>query len=77
MRLLMLAARADTNNEAAVQALTGVRRQIVADCRSLYQQGLVHEELGQPDLAAAKFKKVLEIGLPGEEYYEKAARKLK
>ena len=57
--------------------MSDLRKQITLECKSLYQKGIVHEELGQPDLARDMFKKVLEIGLPGEEYYEKAARKLR
>jgi len=37
----------------------------------------VHEDLGQSDMARDAFKQVLAIGIPGEDYYKKAASKLK
>lgn len=77
MRLLLLAVKADSSNTAASQAMNDLRKIIVLECKSLYQKGIVHEELGQADLAREMFKKVLEIGSPGEEYFEKATRKLK
>jgi tetratricopeptide (TPR) repeat protein len=77
VRLLTLAVKADGNNKDASAAMSDLRKQIVLECKSLYQKGIVHEELGQADLAREAFKKVLDIGLPGEEYFEKATRKLK
>jgi pSer/pThr/pTyr-binding forkhead associated (FHA) protein len=52
-------------------------QQISGDCRKYYQEGIVHEDLGQSDLARESYRKVLAIGIPGEEYYRKAAAKLK
>jgi Flp pilus assembly protein TadD len=72
-----LAAKANPDNQNVVDARDKLRQQIVSDCRSLYDKGIVHEELGQSDLARAAFKQVLAIGIPDEDYYKRAANKLK
>jgi tetratricopeptide (TPR) repeat protein len=53
-----------------------LRLEIVADCRASYQKAIVYEELGQKDLAKASYQEVLNTGLPGDDYYERANRKL-
>jgi tetratricopeptide (TPR) repeat protein len=77
LRLYGLAMKADPTNQTVAQAFGAVRKKIVSECRALYQKGIVHEELQQLDLARNAFQEVLAIGIPGEEYYERAARKLK
>jgi lipoprotein NlpI len=53
----------------------------VADCHDLYDKGIVHQDLGQTDLARQAFQQILQIGIPGlpagDDYYERATRKLK
>ncbi|MEI8120849.1 MAG: FHA domain-containing protein [bacterium] len=75
--LYKLAVQADTNNTDALQGLEKLQKKMTAAARSSYQKGLVHEELGQADLARQAFKMVLELSAPGEEYYVRASRKLK
>jgi pSer/pThr/pTyr-binding forkhead associated (FHA) protein len=72
-----LAVKASPGDQEVAEAREKLYQQIVADCRRLYQEGLVHEDLGQTDLAQAAYKKVLEIGIPGQDYYKKAENKLK
>jgi pSer/pThr/pTyr-binding forkhead associated (FHA) protein/tetratricopeptide (TPR) repeat protein len=77
LRLYDLAVKANPNNQGIVGQRDKLYQQIVADCRDLYQKGIVHEDLGQSDMARESYKQVLAIGIPGEDYYKKAADKLK
>lgn len=77
LRLYKLAVQADTNNTGAIQELGKVQKKMTVAARSAYQRGLVHEELGQADLARQAFKTALELSAPDEDYYIRAARKLK
>lgn len=77
LRLYELAVRAKPDDQSVVELRDKLRLKIVADCRTLYQQGIVHEELGQSELARSAFQSLLNIGIPGEDYYERATRKLK
>jgi len=77
VRLYLLSLKADPGNLSAKEAADKLRAAVSADCRALYQKGIVHEDLGQGDLAREAFKQVLAIGFPGEEYYERALKKLK
>jgi len=77
LRLYDLAVKANPGDQNVVGLRDKLRQKIVADCRTLYQQGIVHEELGQLDLARASFQELVNIGIPGEVYYERAVGKLK
>lgn len=50
---------------------------IEGECKSLYDKGLVHEDLQQLDLAKQSYQQILQISSPGEKYYDLAAAKLK
>ena len=77
MRLFDLAVKANPGDQNVVDQRDKLRRQIVADCRALYEKGIVHDDLGQSDLAHKAYQGVIDIGIPGEDYYERAVRKLK
>jgi len=77
LRLYDLAVKANPSDQSVTGQRDKLYQQIVADCRDLYQKGIVHEDLGQSDMARDAFKQVLAIGIPGEDYYKKAAGKLK
>ena len=77
LRLYDLAVKANPNDQSIVGQRDKIYQQIVADCRDLYQKGIVHQDLGQSDMARDAFKQVLAIGIPDEDYYKKAANKLK
>lgn len=76
LRLYALAVQATPNDQSIVNLRDQLREKIVADCRTSYRKGIVYEELGQSDLARTAYKEVLKIGIPGEDYYERASRKL-
>ena len=77
LRLYDLAVKANSNDQGAIAQRDKLHQQIVAECQALYKKGIVHEDLGQSDLAREAYKQVLAIGIPGEDYYKKAADKLK
>lgn len=77
MRLYELAVKANPGDQTVVAARDKLRQKIVSDCRTAYQKGMVHEELGQTDQARAAYQEVLNLGIPGEDYYERASRKIK
>jgi len=77
MRLYKLAVRADPDNTPAAEAMGALQKKMTVAARSAYQRGIVHEELGQADLARESFKAVLELSAPDEDYYTRAAKKLK
>jgi len=45
--------------------------------RKYYQESIIEEDFGQTDEAKIKWKKILEQGVPGSDYYNKAKLKLK
>ncbi len=71
------ARQADSNNVAAVQGMEQIRKKMTAAARSAYQRGIVHEELGQADLARESYKAAMEQSAPDEEYYVRASKKLR
>jgi len=77
LQLYDLAVKADPANQDYAGARDALRKKIVADCHDLYDKGIVHQDLGQTDLARQAFQQILQIGIPGEDYYERATRKLK
>ncbi|HTB84897.1 MAG TPA: FHA domain-containing protein [Candidatus Sulfotelmatobacter sp.] len=76
-QLMDKAVKANPDDQNAAAERDQLKQKIVADCRSLFEQGLVHDDLGQNSMAHDCYQKVLVIGIPGEEYYERATRKLK
>ena len=70
------AIKADSSDQDAAGRREKLFREIVADCQKWYQRGIVHEDLGQGDLAREAYKQVLAIGIPGEAYFKKASEKL-
>jgi len=79
LRLYDLAVKSNPNDQNIAGQRDKLYQQIVADCRELYQKGIQFADptVGQPDLARQAFKQVLDIGIPGEDYYKKATDKLK
>lgn len=64
-----------TSAEAASQqkfALSELRREM----KSIYEDSVLEESLGNVDSAKEKWKKIMEGSLPGDEYFTKAKQKL-
>lgn len=71
-----LAVAADAEDATArdmAAKLTGI---ITTTCKKHFQEGIVHEELGQTALAITAYQKVLEMAVPGEDYYQRAKDRL-
>lgn len=45
--------------------------------QNIYQEGVLEESVGEVEAAKAKWKKILEMSVPSEEYYKKSQLKLK
>jgi pSer/pThr/pTyr-binding forkhead associated (FHA) protein len=71
------AAAADPGNQKAELAAAKLQKELSPLAKEHFQQALVHEELGQVDLAVLEFDKVLQISVPGDTYYDRAVQKLK
>jgi pSer/pThr/pTyr-binding forkhead associated (FHA) protein/tetratricopeptide (TPR) repeat protein len=76
LTLFASALKADPENPAAAKAAGKLREAIHGEARKLYGEGLRFEELSEKTLARERFKKILEIAPPDEDYYKKAAAKL-
>lgn len=72
-----MAVRADPGNQKAELTAAKLQKELRPLAKEHFQQALVHEELGQLDLAVAEFEMVLEISIPGDTYYDRALEKLK
>lgn len=75
-RLYTIALAANPANRKAAEAAEQIASEISADCRKYYQQGLVHEELGQNDQAIAAYEKTLDLAIENDSYYQRAKDKL-
>lgn len=67
---------ADPKNQEAKAALEDVRRKMQTECKNYYQRGLVHEELGQTEMAISAYREAQSKGTSGEVYGDLAAKKL-
>jgi pSer/pThr/pTyr-binding forkhead associated (FHA) protein len=77
LRLYNLAVKADPANQPAVTAAAKIRQDLLRECKKLYGEGLRFEELEQKELAQERFRKVLEIAPPDDDYYKKASAKVR
>lgn len=77
LQAYVLAAEADEDNEVAAMGMKKIQKELVPLAREKYQEAVVHEELGQTELAKEAFEAVLEIAVPGDNYYTRAEAKLK
>ena len=73
----VLAVEADEDNEVAAMAMKKIQRELIPLVREKFQEAMVHEELGQLDLAKTAYEEVLGIAVPGDKYYRRAEKKLK
>ncbi len=74
------AVKADDSNPTTVQARSDVKKQIEKICQELYRHGSVLVEIGnENDQKTAQdcFSAIIEIGIPGEKYYELGKSKAK
>ena len=60
-----------------LQIKATAQRSLKMILRRYYQESVIEEDFGQIDEAKIKWKKILEQGVPGSDYYNKAKLKLK
>jgi len=72
-----IAAKADSGNEAAQEAIARLRKVLDPLVKEHFQQAMVHEELLQIDLAIEEYEEVMKIAIPGDSYYKRAKERLK
>lgn len=82
-RHLLLAIKADSENEVAAKRLEGIRSKVLTECREAYQKGYSLEGSGRPSEAREYYIIVTNKGLPdlatspNDDYYRKASQRLK
>lgn len=71
------AVEADPSRTSAKQSAEKLRLKITDECRKYYREGIVHEELGQNDMAVKSYEKVLKTAIPGDNYYERTQERIR
>lgn len=69
------ALRVDPNNSEAKTIKSNAIKDLRAAMKTLYQDSVLEESLGNIEAAKEKWKQILSESLKGEEYFEKAKRK--
>jgi pSer/pThr/pTyr-binding forkhead associated (FHA) protein/tetratricopeptide (TPR) repeat protein len=64
-------------NEVIKGHLSQVILELKKQMQVIYQESILEESVGDVDTAKTKWRKILELSLPGEDYYDKARFKLK
>jgi pSer/pThr/pTyr-binding forkhead associated (FHA) protein/tetratricopeptide (TPR) repeat protein len=70
------AAEADPENVAAASAAADLQEMLLPQAKENYQLAVVHEELGQVELALEAYLRVLEFSVPGDGYYDRALERI-
>jgi tetratricopeptide (TPR) repeat protein len=64
-------------NESLKGRMAAMFSELKKQMQTLYQEGVLEESVGEVETAKGKWKKIIELSLPDEEYYKKAKIKLK
>lgn len=64
-------------NEAIPARINSMIKELSKQMQIIYQESILEEGVGEVESAKVKWKKILEISIPEEEYYKKARIKLK
>jgi pSer/pThr/pTyr-binding forkhead associated (FHA) protein/tetratricopeptide (TPR) repeat protein len=72
-----IAIQANPSNEDPAAAMEDLRKVLDPLVKEHFQQGLVHEELNQIDLAVSEYREVLGLAIPSDSYYQRAQKRLK
>lgn len=74
---LKKALQINPDNEAVKGRISTVMAELKKQMQTFYQEGILEESVGEVETAKTKWKKIIERSLPEEDYYKKAAIKLK
>ncbi len=67
----------DRDHEELLELQEKAEKELNSQLRKLYQESIIDEDFGQIEQAKQNWKKIIEQGVPGTNYYEKARKKLK
>ncbi|MCB0357079.1 MAG: FHA domain-containing protein [Bdellovibrionales bacterium] len=67
----------DPKNEEVVGFRNSVLSELRKEMKLIYQDAILEENLGNVDAAKEKWKKIMELDLPSDEFYKKSKSKLK
>ncbi len=65
------------DNEVTKSKVTGMMSELKKQMQTFYQEGILEESVGEVESAKTKWRKIIKLSLPDEEYYKKATIKLK
>ena len=65
------------NNESIRGQINSMVSELKRQMQTFYQEGILEESVGEVETAKTKWKKIIELSLPEEDYYKKAKMKLK
>jgi tetratricopeptide (TPR) repeat protein len=71
------AVKIDPSNQTIKSKMNSIISELRKQMQPLYQEGILEESVGEVDTAKSKWKKIIEISIPEEEYFKKASIKLK
>lgn len=71
------AQKLDLNTADIENSIKNYMLELRKQMQNIYQEGVLEESVGEVEAAKAKWKKILEMSVPTEEYYKKSQLKLK
>jgi tetratricopeptide (TPR) repeat protein len=71
------ATKVDPSNQSIKSRMGSIVGELRKQMQSLYQEGILEESVGEVDTAKVKWKKIVELSVPEEEYFKKARIKLR
>lgn len=77
VQILNKALTFNPENEVVKGRINSILGELKKRMQVYYQEGILEESVGEVETAKAKWKKIMELSLPEEDYYKKAKSKLK
>lgn len=77
IQMLKKSIRINPGNPKIEERIAEIIAELRKDMQPIYHEGILEESVGNVDTARQKFTKILEISVPGEEYYDKAKMKMR
>lgn len=74
---LKKAVQINPDNEVIKGRLVSMLQELKKQMQTFYQEAILEESVGEVETAKTKWKKILDLSLPEEDYYKKALLKLK
>ncbi len=74
---LKKAVEINPENEVVKGRISSMLGELKKQMQVMYQEGVLEESVGEVETAKTKWKKIIELSLPEEDYYKKARTKLK